>query len=207
MTKGVIAQDIFEIVVVRQGMRAWPDQRHVALQNIQQLRQFVDTGRSQQPSDGRHPRVVARRLCDSRTILLDCHGPKFEYDKLPAIKTISMLPKYDRPGTIDLDRDRGEGHDRQEKYQRQASQNNVHDALNEALGSAKGCPLDFYSQHSLARRRRVIRQRSNAHIRQQAGSYGKALELISDQLNAANIAPRQRKQDLSAIMTPHKVSD
>src|ERR1700730_6604858 len=26
MTKGVIAQDIFEIVVVRQGMRAWPGQ-------------------------------------------------------------------------------------------------------------------------------------------------------------------------------------
>src|ERR1700737_5188638 len=57
MTKGVIAQDIFEIVVVRQGMRAWPDQRHVALQNIQQLRQFVDTGQWRHPPDGRDPRV------------------------------------------------------------------------------------------------------------------------------------------------------
>ena len=37
MAKGVIAYDIFEMVVVGQSVRARPDQRHLTLQYIQQL--------------------------------------------------------------------------------------------------------------------------------------------------------------------------
>ena len=44
------------------------------------------------------------------------------------------------------------------------------------------------------------------HVRQQPGGHGKGLDLVSDEVNAANVAPWQREQDLSAIVTPHEAS-
>ena len=42
MSKGVVAQDSFEIVVMGQGMRTRAYQRHVPQQHIHELRQFID---------------------------------------------------------------------------------------------------------------------------------------------------------------------
>jgi hypothetical protein len=62
MAKGVIAQNTFERVVVGQRKWARSNQRHFTSQNIQDLGQFVDTCRSQQPSNGCHSRIITGRL-------------------------------------------------------------------------------------------------------------------------------------------------
>ena len=41
--------------------RAWSDEPHVALHDIEQLRQFVHAQGAQEASDARHTRVVLRR--------------------------------------------------------------------------------------------------------------------------------------------------
>jgi len=132
-------------------MRARPNQRHVAPQHIQELGQFVDACRSQQPSDGRHSRIITRRLYNGWPILLDRHCSKFEYDKFLAVKSLSALPKNYRSRTIKFDRDGGKNHERQEKYQRQGTHENIHGALYETLGATKGRSLNFDGQDALTR--------------------------------------------------------
>ena len=43
-------------------VRPWPDQRHVALDHVDQLRNFVEAGFSQNSSDRRHACVALHRL-------------------------------------------------------------------------------------------------------------------------------------------------
>src|SRR5882724_9494397 len=104
----LVAKDVFEIAALGQGVRARPDQGHVAFQHIQQLRQFVDTRRSQQLADGGYPRIVTCRFCDGGPVLLDPHCPEFKHNKLSAIESFSVLPKNNRPWTVKFDRNRSE---------------------------------------------------------------------------------------------------
>ena len=83
-------------------------------------------------------------------ILLDGHSPKFENHKLSAVKSFSCLPKNYGTWTIKFDRNGSQGHNGQEKYQRQGGHEDVNDALDETLRTTKGRPLDFDSQYSLA---------------------------------------------------------
>ena len=88
-----------------QRMRTRTDQGHLAPEDVQQLRQFVDTCRSQQPANGRYPRIVARGLHHSGPVFLHGHGAEFEHHELLAIKSLSELPENNRPGTVKLDGD------------------------------------------------------------------------------------------------------
>src|SRR5262249_12372056 len=117
VTERIIAQHHLEVIVVRQGMRARTYQRHLAPQDIQELRQFVDARRSQQASDRRDARVVALRLDDVTAILLDLHGPEFQYDELFAVEPAPDLPKDDWTRTVQLDRNGRKRHEWQEENQ------------------------------------------------------------------------------------------
>ena len=44
------------------NMRSRPDQRHVALDHVEQLRNFVEAGLAQNPPDRRHARIALNRL-------------------------------------------------------------------------------------------------------------------------------------------------
>src|SRR5882757_3521955 len=138
------------MVVMRQGVRTRPHYGHIALQHIQELRQFIDTRRSQEPSDTRHSRIVARRLRNGWPILLNNHRPKLEYNELLAIKSFPVLPKNHRTWAIKFDRDRGESHDGREKYQRHDGHQDIDGSLYETLGFAKRQTLEFDRQYSLA---------------------------------------------------------
>jgi len=100
MAKSIVAQKSFKITVV--GVRTRPNQRHVASHNIPKLRQFVDTGGPKQPFNGCYSRVVTRRLDNVGTVLLDGHGPKFQYDEMFTVKPLSDCRKITGPGLSSL---------------------------------------------------------------------------------------------------------
>src|SRR5258706_150375 len=51
-------------LVVRDGVRAWADHAHAALQHVDELRQVVERGAAQGCPEGGYARVVAPRLLD-----------------------------------------------------------------------------------------------------------------------------------------------
>src|SRR5208282_1031773 len=64
--------------VVRGCVRPWADQRHLATQHIEKLRQLVDVSPPQQAPQAGHARIIARGLPDYRPVLENGHGAKFE---------------------------------------------------------------------------------------------------------------------------------
>src|SRR5262245_38558366 len=52
------AADVAEEVAVVGGQRARPDQRHLALEDVDQLRQLVERGLAQEAADRGDPRVI-----------------------------------------------------------------------------------------------------------------------------------------------------
>ncbi len=89
------------------GQRSRPDQRHVAQQYVDQLRQFVDAAFSQVTSDLGNSRIVADFEC--WTILfavtpqrgfflfgINAHGSKLDDPKRSAILAFALLSKENR---------------------------------------------------------------------------------------------------------------
>ena len=107
MSEGIIAQDFLEIVIV--GERVWsrPNKGHLSAKHIDELRQFVDAGRTQQPADGSYARVIPCSLNHRRPVLQHAHGSKLEHQELFAVKAFARLPEYYRTRTIELDGNRG----------------------------------------------------------------------------------------------------
>jgi hypothetical protein len=52
--------DLPVLLVVRDRVRARPDDAHAALQDVEELRQLVERVAAQEGAEGRHPRIVAR---------------------------------------------------------------------------------------------------------------------------------------------------
>src|SRR5262245_52064295 len=85
-------------------LRTWPNEAHVPLQDIQELRQLVEARSSQYPTDARHTRVslelehrfVERVERDEMTQARFCipsHRSKLEHAKRPAIHARTRLRK------------------------------------------------------------------------------------------------------------------
>lgn len=58
---------------MRKRMWTGTDDGHLALQNIDQLRQFIKTSPPENTPDTRHARILSRDLLNKCTILQDSH--------------------------------------------------------------------------------------------------------------------------------------
>ena len=61
----VIPDSLIELTIMGNGVGAWPDQRHAAIDHIEELRQFIDAGAAQNAAkivakDSRFVAVFAR---------------------------------------------------------------------------------------------------------------------------------------------------
>src|SRR5574340_1037258 len=96
-----------EFLEITNGERAGSDQTHIPFEHVDELRQFVEAGLSEEPSDGRDPRVM--RYFKGRSLHLIqmlkfgllklCvrdHGPKLQAPKAPLIESRSFLNEEDR---------------------------------------------------------------------------------------------------------------
>src|SRR5262249_22806314 len=90
------------VVIVR--VRAWADQRHRAVEYVEELRQLVEAGAPQKAAEPRHAWVIARRLLRPPFDHLAVpHGPEL-VDLEDAIdEAIAILPEQHRPRAVELD--------------------------------------------------------------------------------------------------------
>jgi hypothetical protein len=78
---------------VGERVRPWPDERHVALQDIDELGQLIEARPAQDFADASHARIISARLSNDRPVLEDHHRPELEDDKFPAVEAAPSLPE------------------------------------------------------------------------------------------------------------------
>src|SRR6516165_2689725 len=105
VAEGIFRDQSLVLIVMRKRMRSRADQGHVALHNIEELRELINARRAQYLPDSGNPAVAALRLANRRSVLHDRHGSKFEDHELMSVEAISALAEYDRATTIQFDRD------------------------------------------------------------------------------------------------------
>src|SRR5579872_7089495 len=77
-------------------MRTRADYRHFAFQNVEQLRQLVDTRASKNATHSRDSWVVAHRLAEPALRVIESrHGSEFENLDRLVVKSVSRLPIQD----------------------------------------------------------------------------------------------------------------
>src|SRR5271155_2037372 len=115
-----------ESLIMCQRMRARPDERHVAEENVDELRQLVDVVAAHEAAETRHPRIARHGLSHLRAILHSQHRAELEDAEMPLIVAIAALPEYHRPRAVEFDRDGDHQHHRREYEEADAGKRNVH---------------------------------------------------------------------------------
>lgn len=80
-------------------MRAWADQGHVPLQDVEQLRQLIQRGATDKAADSGNARVVAAGLLHI-TVIVNTHRAEFpDLDHL-AVPAMAVLLENTGPGEL-----------------------------------------------------------------------------------------------------------
>src|SRR5262249_20357700 len=68
MTPRITRNALLVFAIVRQRVRSWADQRHIASEYIKELGNLVDVPASQPEADPSEPRIIGARLADHRAV-------------------------------------------------------------------------------------------------------------------------------------------
>src|ERR1700730_13564250 len=94
----VALDELAVFLVVRHGVGPGAHETHAALKHIDELRQLIQGGASENAADARDAAVGPRRLPDLLPVLGHAHGPEFVHRDLASIQTVTALLEYDGPG-------------------------------------------------------------------------------------------------------------
>ena len=95
-------------------LRSGTDEGHIALQNIDKLRELIHTDAAYFSSDPRDPGIILSggQPCFSIFFCIDAHAPEFQHGKFFSILCQANLPIEDRSAIFPLDQDSNHQHDR-----------------------------------------------------------------------------------------------
>src|ERR1700733_1823813 len=93
MPKRVTGDQGAVLIVKRDRVRPRANDRHVASNNVEELRKLVDAGAAQQLPDPRPPPVTTSRLNDRLAVVHHRHCTEFVYRKFPVAESNAPLPK------------------------------------------------------------------------------------------------------------------
>ena len=143
------------------GVRTRPHQRHLARQDIEQLRQFVEAGDPQNSADARDARVATVCLHDLRAVLQHVHGAEFVDIENLAMLADAALVEDGRPLGIEHHHHGNECQQGQRQQKRDQRQRDVEHALDgNAFQRRRGIDTVGGRKNGGQRRERTI---LNAH--------------------------------------------
>src|SRR5688572_21375714 len=91
------------LFIMRDRMRSWTDQAHVALEHVDELWQLVNGVAAQPTADWSDPFVALGRLLNDGPVFRDGHGPELEHIDDLSIQAIAPLAEDCGPGGSQLD--------------------------------------------------------------------------------------------------------
>ena len=111
---------------------AWADNRHVAAQDGDKLRQLVNAGGADKFSDAGNARIVVVAVNAAAGVLcVDGHGAKFQNEKLLAVQPEPLLLEQDRTFRVQLDGNGDDEEQRGQQNQCQGRKNTIYSTLAE----------------------------------------------------------------------------
>jgi len=124
--------DVFDAL----GPRA--DERHLAAQDVEKLRQLVDARAAQDAAHGRDARVVLHGELRAVRLRVHDHGAELDEGETLAVARIALLAKEHRPAVVRLDGDgRGE-HERAGHEDADEREHDIHQPLDGQLLDVHG---------------------------------------------------------------------
>ena len=97
------------------GMRTRPHDRHRALKDVHELRQFIDAEPADERPHASHAGIALdRALCAALILRIDIHRPELEHFDFGIVEAKAQLAKQDRPGAFKAD---GNGCDQEQRRQ------------------------------------------------------------------------------------------
>src|SRR5687768_8029858 len=120
------------LLIMRDRMRSWTDQAHVALEHIDELWQLVNGVAAQQTPDWGDPFVVLGRLLHDGPVFRDSHGPELEHIDDVSIQAIAPLAEDRGPGRCQLDQQGDQQQEWRQHDKRDQADADVHAALDQA---------------------------------------------------------------------------
>ena len=104
MTHHVLPEDLGEAFRVQEHMGPGANHRHIAFQDVEKLREFIQVGLAEEPSQPGKPAVVFRHLPDMG-VRIDGKGPEFVAKEFLIV--FPRAPLYEKYGTgrVQLDQD------------------------------------------------------------------------------------------------------
>ncbi|MNJ14935.1 hypothetical protein D3C77_91700 [compost metagenome] len=103
---GKVVDDVLRVLrIVLPGVRARPHQGHFAHQHIEQLRQFVEAGATDEGPHPGQPRIIFLRLLDHAIFrLMNNHASEFpDTEGFPG-PAHALLPEEHRARAVEFDR-------------------------------------------------------------------------------------------------------
>ena len=89
-------------------MRPRSDDRHVSLQDVNELWQFIDVGSAQETTDDCYARVILRSLRELISVFQCGHRPEFQHSDRFVVKAVALLTEEDWPAGIKFYCDRND---------------------------------------------------------------------------------------------------
>ena len=160
-------QLLLEQHVVRQRMRARPDDGHLALQDVDQLRQLIKARAAQEPSNARHSRVVALGLLNFLAVFGNGHGSELEDPEDRVVLAVPALTEEDRSRAVELDRQSDQREQRRQKRERYSSDDKIDHRLQQPVALGERDQIDDTRSEFAERASALNRDREGIEIRAQ----------------------------------------
>ena len=128
------------LYLVAEG-RPRPDHRHLAADDVPELRQLVDRRSSKQAPDPSDARVAAiDREAGALLLRVDDHRAELQELEVDAVLADAGLPEEDRATVLELHGERGRGEERARDDEAEPRERDVRDAVHRvAAGSQAAC--------------------------------------------------------------------
>ena len=129
VTTGIELDRTVVELIVNQRVRTRSDERHVAAQHVQKLRQFVDVQFADDAADARDAIVVRGRLFDVAVVLHRLHRAELADAERLLVEAIATLEEQRRTARFELDGDCGREQQRAQQNERDRGERDVDRAL------------------------------------------------------------------------------
>ena len=201
----VAADELAIDLVVRNSVRPRADEAHLALQHVDELRQFIERGATQEPSDRRDARIGLRCLADLAAVLEDGHRPELVDENLLALESVTALLEEHRSRRGELDRHRDEREHGRQQQQPDGRQHDVGQALRRAVRAMQRRVADRERRHAVDVDDARLDEVEGEQVRYEVDAGGRVAQVMEQRLDARRVGQRQRHVDRAHAVLPYEI--
>ena len=163
MASRVILNGLRISVIVGEGVRARADQRHLAFEDVNELRQFVEAVAAQELAERGYARVVRLGLLDTLPVLRNRHGAEFVDRENLIVEAVTLLLEENRAFALQFDRNCDDSENRQSQRKSRKAKDLILKRLEEAAPAFERAAVEI-EQRRRADPRHLAARMAQPHL-------------------------------------------